>query len=180
MLAVALRILLAILLLLGLWLTGCGQPPKEVRSAPQEPAAGRKPEPQYSYTQMNDLRATPQLLSGWYPVEDGAWRWMGREAQVMLRAPENPPAQFEVRLAIPRGHLAITGPLTLSVLFNNRPFAEQTYNSEGAFTFTKPVPPGTVSPGAVQVTLRVNKARPPGTGGDLRELGLVILGLGFR
>lgn len=173
--AVTLRILIVLLLCLG----ACGRAPQQPGEVSQ-PAEARRVEPQYAYAQTNDLRVAPQLISGWHPVEDGAWRWMSREAQAVLRAPENSPAEFEVRLAFPKGHVAITGPVTFSVLFNDKPFAEQTYTADGNYSLTKTLPAGLLTREPVRVTLRVSKPRPAGTGGDLRELGAVILGLGFK
>lgn len=129
---------------------------------------------------MNDLRVAPQLGMGFYSIEEGGWRWMAKEARLMLRAPESPKAQFEVRLTLPKGQVSTQGAMSLSVLFNDKPFADTTYTVDGDYTFTKDVPPGLLTQAPVQVTLRWNKARPPNPNGDARELAAVIVGVGFK
>jgi hypothetical protein len=129
---------------------------------------------------MNDLRVAPQLGTGFYSIEEGGWRWMAKEGRLMLRAPENPKSQFEVRLTLPKGQVSSLGAMTLSVLFDDKPFAETTYKADGDYTFTKDVPPGLLTQAPVHVTLRWNKGRAPGTGGDARELAAVIVGVGFK
>ena len=157
---------------------GCGgNPPEDAKGAAPTSGPAR---PLYTYAQMNDLRVAPQLGMGFYAIEEGGWRWMAREARMMLRAPEGPKAQFEVRLTLPKGQASALGPMTFSVLFNDKPFAETTYSADGDYTFTKDVPPGMLTQSPVHVTLRWNKARAPVAGGDARELAAVIVGVGFK
>src|SRR4051812_31507163 len=40
-----------------------------------------------SNVRMNDAAASAQLLSGFYPVESGAWRWTAGKFSVLLRTP---------------------------------------------------------------------------------------------
>jgi hypothetical protein len=171
--AYALPALLAAALL---FLAGCGGAAPET-AAKGGPAAGR---PLYSYAQMNDLRVAPQLGMGFYAIEEGGWRWMAKEARLMLRAPDGASPQFEVRFTLPKGQVQSLGPMTLSILFNDKPFASMSYPADGDYTLTKDVPPGTLTPAPVHVTLRWDKARPPDTAGDARELGAVIVGVGFK
>lgn len=172
-----------LLLIAGLVVLGaCGGSPPE--DAPKTaPAASGPPKPQYSYAQMNDLRVAPQLGTGWYSVEEGSWRWMAKEAQLNLRAPDSATPQFEVRFSLPKGQVSSLGAMKLAVLFNDKPFAEENYTADGDYTLTKAVPAGTLTPQeAVRVTLRWSKARPPNSnpGGDLRELAAVVVGVGFK
>ncbi len=157
-----------------LLLAGCSRPQdSQSFEAPRQ-------EVLYSYAQTNDLRVAPQLVSGWYPVEEGAWRWMSKEAQVMLRTPEPPPAHFEVRLTLSKPHLATTGPVTLTILLNDKPFTEEKYAASGSYTLSKSIPPGLLTKEPTRVTLRVDKVVGPIQGGDQRELGAIILGAGFK
>ena len=167
-------LIIPLLLILG----GCSRPEDAQDSAAETPKG--RAETKYSYAQTSDLRVASQLGPGWYQIEDGGWRWMAREAQLTLRVPETGPAQFEVRLTFPKGHMALTGPVKFSVLFNDQPFAEETYTKDGDYKLTKDVPPGILTHGPMRVTLRLSKARPPGMGGDLRELGAVVVGVGFK
>ena len=162
-----------------LWLPGCGGTPPEDAAKNAAPASGPA-KPLYSYAQMNDLRVAPQLGMGFFAIEEGGWRWMAKEGRLMLKTPDAPKTQFEVRLTLPKGQVSSLGAMTLSVLFNDKPFAETTYSADGDYTFTKDVPPGTLVQSPVQVTLRWNKARAPGLGGDARELAAVVVGVGFK
>jgi len=161
-----------------LCLPGCGGTPPEDAAKTAAPTSGPA-KPLYTYAQMNDLRVAPQLGMGFFAIEEGGWRWMAKESRLVLRAPEGPRAQFEVRLTLPKGQVSSLGPMALSVLFNDKPFADTTYTVDGDYTFTKDVPPGALTQAPVHVTLRWNKARPPG-GGDARELAAVIVGIGFK
>jgi hypothetical protein len=167
------------LLLAALLVTSACSKPKDAAS-PAAPAA-TTPAPLYSYAQTNDLRIAPQLVKGWYGVEDGAWRWMAKESQASLKNPGVFPAGFEVRLTLPKPIADAVGmPVTFTVLLDGKVLGEEVYQQDGAFIFEKTVQPGMLSPGPVAVTLRVNKAKPPVPGGDARELGAVIAGFGFK
>jgi hypothetical protein len=161
----------------GLALCGCGKPPDaETAAASAKPA---QPAILYSYAQASDLRVTPQLGAGWYQIEDGAWRWVAREAVVMLRPPASLPAPFEVRFTLAKGHVALTGPVTLTVLINDQPLVEQTYAKDGSYTLERMVMAGAIASSPVKVALRFDKARPPAPP-DVRELAAIMVGVGFK
>jgi hypothetical protein len=128
---------------------------------------------------MNDIRNKPQLLSGWYPIEDGAWRWMAKRAEVTLQTPTNTGLAFDMQLYFPPDHMQRAGgPVTLTVRINGRPLGEETYSEPGGYRFTKPVPEHLLAFPRSQVTIRMNRAIPPSSS-DLRELGTVVQALGF-
>jgi hypothetical protein len=159
-------------------LTACSKP-KDAES-PAAPAATTVA-PLYSYAQTNDLRVAPQLTTGWYGVEDGAWRWMAKESAATLKNPGVLPAQFEVRLTIPKPLMdSAGGPITFTVTLDGKPLGEEIYKKDGAFVFEKTVQPGMLTPGPVSVTLAVSKAKPGDPKGDVRELGAIVEGFGFK
>jgi hypothetical protein len=136
-------------------------------------------DPQYSYVSMNDPNASPQLGNGWYVLEGGSWRWMAREAHVLLR-PLAGQANFELHFNLSRDHVAtVGGPLQLDVLLNDRLLTEATYTTDGDYVLSSRVPPELLTPGTVHVTLRWSKAKPAGVAGDMRELGAIVQGVGF-
>jgi len=51
--------------------------------------------------QLGDIRSRAQLVSGWYAIEDGAWRWMAPEAEATLRPLPDQAVQFELQLFFP-------------------------------------------------------------------------------
>lgn len=164
------RLLIACLAVLAL--TGGCQ-----RSAPErEP---REPAPAFAYINTGDLRARPQLLSGWWPIEDGAWRWMAQHAEAQLAVPSNAEPGFELHLFFPPDQLRKAGgPVTATVLFDGVPFAEESYTIPGQYTLAKPVPSGLLHGPSVKVAIRLSRAAPP-TATDQRELGAVVSGFGF-
>ena len=136
-------------------------------------------EPSLAYLHAGDLRARPQLLGHWYDIEDGGWRWMRKEAQAVLRPPEESPVSFELRLYFPEDHMKRAGgPVTVSVLLGNGLLVEETYHEPGGYTIRQPVMTASLSQPATRVAVRLNRAVPP-TGEEERELGAVVLGLGF-
>src|SRR5436190_9768516 len=147
-------------------MTAACSAPKDATNPAAPPATAAAP--QYAYAQTNDLRVAGQLSKGWYQVEDGAWRWMAKEAEATLKNPQTFPSQFEVRLSLPKGTMAaVGGPVTLSVLLNGKPLGEETYAKDGAYHFEKTVQPGMLGPEPITVTMKVNKAKGPIPGGDI-------------
>ena len=128
------------------------------------------------FLQVGDLRCRPQLLSGWYGIEDGAWRWMAPQASVSLPAP-GAATTFEMSLYFPPEHMKRAGgPVTVAVTLNGQSLGEQTYSDPGGYEFTKPLPPGL---GDSTVSIRLNRWI-PASGSDHRELGAVVQSLGFK
>ncbi len=174
------------LLVLLLALASCGR--SSVPSAEGGPAApsadlaasaGAAPKPELSYLNTGEARSKPQLLSGWHAIEEGSWRWMAREGQAVLLAPQQWPVNFELKLFFPSDHMKRAGgPVTVSVLLSGTLFAQETYSRPGVYTLTQPVPPGAVSTAAPKLTIRLNRALPP-SDADKRELGAVVQAFGF-
>jgi hypothetical protein len=128
---------------------------------------------------VGDLRARPQLLSGWYGVEEGSWRWMAREAEVALAPPADGPLVFEMQLYLPPGHMARAGgSVTVSILAGGQLLGAHPYTEPGSYSLVEPLPRELVSHPLTKLTIRLNRAVPPGKG-DRRELGLVVQRLGL-
>ncbi len=155
-----------------------GGPSKEDAAAQPTPTESVKPE--FPYVHTADLRARPQLLSGWHAIEDGGWRWMGREAQAVLPPPKQTPAMFEARLFFPDGHMQkVGGPVTVAVLIGGAPFTRETYPRPGAYTISRPLTATPATGQPLKVTFQVDRFLPP-TGADRRELGAVINSFGLK
>ena len=150
------------------------------RPAPDVP--GAKPE-LLSYLHLGDIRSRPQLVSGWYAIEDGAWRWMAPEAEATLRLPLEAPVQFELQLFFPPDFMRRAGsPVTVSVTLNGKALTKAFYYEPGAHLLAKAVPRELLGElltrPATEVSIRVNPYLPP-SGTDQRALGAVVQGLGF-
>ena len=135
-------------------------------------------EPRLSYLELGDLRSRPQLLSGWYSIEDGAWRWMAKEAEAVLLAPSGP-LTFEMLLFFPPDYMRRAGgPATVSVSLDDKPMYEKTYSQPGGHRVSSAIPQDLLASPATKVSIRVNRALPV-TGSDQRQLAAVVERLGF-
>jgi len=136
--------------------------------------------PELSYLNMGDIRSKAQLTSGWFAIEDGAWRWMAKEGEAVLRVPAaGAPATFELLLYFPQDYMQRAGgPVTVSVMMNDKPLTEETYVQPGGYRLAKAVPQDLLTSSVVSVSIRLNRAIAP-TGSDQRELGAVVQRLGF-
>jgi hypothetical protein len=132
-----------------------------------------------SYLRLGDIRSRPQLISGWYSIEDGGWRWMSRQAEAVLGAPGGNPLAFEMHLYFPPDYQRRAGgPVTVSVLIDGRPFAEETYENPGGYRLVRAVPDGLLHAAVSRIGINLSRSL-PATGADRRELGAVVQGLGF-
>ena len=115
---------------------------------------------------MNAAEAENQIVSGLFGAET-SWRWMGDRAVVLLKPPPEPQplhVVFNIPGAAParRVTLALDGAV----------LEDKTYDKPGGYTLTtKPASGGTV-------TISVDKTF--STGGDRRQLGIIVSELGFR
>ncbi|MFZ1147667.1 MAG: hypothetical protein ACLP6W_08470 [Bryobacteraceae bacterium] len=147
------------------------------RPAPELP--GAKPLQTLSYLNLGDIRSRAQLVSGWYAIEDGAWRWMAPEAEATLLPPPDAPVQFELQLFFPPDFMRRAGsPVAVSVMLNGKPFTKAFYYEPGGHTAAKLVPAELLTSPATHVSIRVNPYIPPNAT-DQRALGAVVQGLGF-
>ncbi|HEX5431801.1 MAG TPA: glycosyltransferase family 39 protein, partial [Bryobacteraceae bacterium] len=122
-------------------------------------------EPQFSYVDPHDARAASQIVRGIFP--DG---WMTREAAVVLKAPEGA-AALQVSFYVPQS--APARRVQMSV--DGRIVAEKALPGPGAYTLTAPAASGARS---ITVTLSVDRtfSAPP----DIRKLGVILTGIGFK
>jgi hypothetical protein len=131
------------------------------------------------FVKTGDLRNKPQLISGWYSVEDGAWRWMMKRSEVVLRTLEDPRLTFAMQLYFPPGYMQHAGgPVTVSVRMNGKPLTTQSYAAPGSYRLEAMVPPGLASFPTSTVNIRLNRTLPP-SGGEQRDLGAIVTELGF-
>ena len=142
--------------------------PFEISSAPADrvhadTVVERKPE--LSYLDPKDPRSAAHVIAGLFP--DG---WMTEQASVMLKIPEKL-ASVEVKLYIPPDAPA----RHVQLLVDGQLIAEDTFAKDGGHQLAAPF--HAAGPTAT-VTVIVDKTH--AVPGDLRKLGVVITGLGFR
>ncbi len=143
--------------------------------------SGELPAAALTYLDMGAPAAARQLLSGFYPAEQHAWRWSARTFTVVLKAPEtarSAGATFELHLYIPPEQISRLGPLTINGDVNGYPLGAQTFSSQGSFTYQRAIPASAFGRGVAIATFAFDKAV-PSLAGEGRELGAVISSLGF-
>ncbi len=172
------RILIVPLLLSATFATACKSRrdltgyTEEETSAPR-PAAG---------VQVADPRAAPQLVSGWWDVEDHAWRWTARKFAVVLRTPIGAArhgATLQFRFTLPDVVFSHFNQLTLSASIQGEPLAPETYRRPGAVLYTREIPADLLSTPSVRIDFGLDNSFSPGNG-DSRELGLIAHSLGIE
>jgi hypothetical protein len=135
-----------------------------------------------SVVQMGDPQAATQLLSGFYAIEAGAWRWTEQKFSVLLGTPfgaAQKGAWLRARVTAPDALIAKLGTITLAASVNGRKLAPETYSAAGAYTYERDVPAGLLKDEPVRVDFALDKAMPP-AGQDLRELGIVVQSVGLE
>jgi hypothetical protein len=121
---------------------------------------------------MNAADAEYYIVSGLGRLESGAWRWTDRRAVVALKAPIRPLA-LEASFYIPENAPA----RHVQLLAHGNVVAEETFPGPGEYTLRSRLPLP-AAPGFVNVTLEVDRTfRVPG---DVRDLGVVLNGMGFK
>ena len=120
---------------------------------------------------MNAPEAEQQIVSGVYQLENGQWRWMGKQAVFLLKPPGTP-SPLAVRFVIPDAAPA----RKIAIAVNNQVVTTQDYPAPGSFVLQteKTNPPGD----SVKVTISVDKIFSPQS--DRRELGIILTDVGFR
>ncbi|MBM3814489.1 MAG: glycosyltransferase family 39 protein [Acidimicrobiia bacterium] len=128
--------------------------------------------PSLSFLPMNAPDAETQIVSGIYPLEDNTWRWAGPRAVVLLKSPSQPAileATFRILDNSPGRHLRL--------LLDGVPSAEERYKSGGLYTL-RSAAPVRATEGTATGVLTIDRAfQVPG---DNRELGFILVSIGFR
>jgi 4-amino-4-deoxy-L-arabinose transferase-like glycosyltransferase len=123
---------------------------------------------------MGDLRFEDRL-TGFYPPEDGRFRWTRREfsARFNLSGLDTTGAQLLVGLYIPENVIQKLGSITLRASVGGRALAAETWSKPGQYVYRRELDADTIAPGPVQINFSLNKSIPP-TAQDQRELGIVV------
>lgn len=123
---------------------------------------------------MNDAAAAPQLLSGFYAVENKAWRWTSGKFSVSLPTP--PAAQngatVALSLTVPDVIVQKVGKIKVAASAAGSTLNSQEYDTAGPYVLSADIPPGPLlQNAAITVDFTVDKTmRPPG---DKRELAII-------
>lgn len=123
--------------------------------------------PVLSWLPMSAPESGMQIINGMYPPEANGTRWMGKTAVILLKPPARPlPVAVQIYLHEKSPARQIT--LTL----DGRELLRQALPASGMHTIA--TPPATGS------TLTVTLDKTFSIAGDSRELGAIVIALGFR
>jgi hypothetical protein len=155
-----------------------GCKPRKVRVQQTDEEAPRMA----SALHMGDPKAEAQLVSGFYGIEQGAWRWTQRQFAVVLRPPFGSAAKgatLQLRLTAPPVVIKKLKTISLSATVSGSALPPETYTQPGDYTYTRAVPASLLTGEAVRVDFQLDKAMPPNSS-DLRELGVVVVSVGLE
>ncbi|HLI86907.1 MAG TPA: hypothetical protein VKV17_23575 [Bryobacteraceae bacterium] len=136
-----------------------------------------------SIIHAGDPQSDTQLVSGFYDVEEHAWRWTSQKFSVVLKPPAGGAergATLTLQLAVPDPVISKLKSVSLSGTVGPSALAPETYTKAGQYTYTRDIPANLLSAEAVRVDFQLDKALPPGTNGDQRELGVIVSSVGLE
>ncbi|MGA2601005.1 MAG: hypothetical protein ABSH09_28910, partial [Bryobacteraceae bacterium] len=129
-----------------------------------------------SAIEMANPATANQLLSGFYDLENNAWRWTARKFSVALETPPDAAqkgATLLLHFYIPDAQSKRLGPIALGAEINDAPLPPQTYTGPGRFTYSREVPSSVLQEQMIAVSFSLDKATPP-SGAEARDLGVVV------
>jgi hypothetical protein len=135
-----------------------------------------------STVHMGDPKTEAQLISGFYGIEDNAWRWTGRQFSLVLRPPfgwAQKGGTLQLRLTVPPVIIERLKTISLSATIDGSTLPPETYTQPGDYTYMREVSPELLAGGSVRVDFQLDKSMPP-SGADLRDLGVVVLSAGLE
>lgn len=129
-----------------------------------------------------DPHAEAQFVKGFYPVENGAWRWTSRQFTMILRPPKlasQKGARLVLKFAIPGLEMEKLHSMTLSAMLNGAAIEPQEYTKPGDVSYVRDVPASALAGEAVKVEFTLDKYLSP-SATDQRELGVIVNAAGFE
>ena len=128
-----------------------------------------------------DPNAGPQLLSGFYQVEEYSWRWTTQRFSVVLRPPEGAgaAANLVVQLVVPEVVIQKLRSITLSAAVRGVQLEPETYTKPGDYKYTRAIEPKLLESEESRIDFELDKVMPP-AGQDVRQLGIVVSSIGLE
>ncbi len=154
---------------------GCNKPVPRVDTIEDENL------PVLSVVPMSHPRARLHLLSGFYPLEQGAWCWTMHRFTAFLRPPpgsQKEGCRLELKLTAPESVLSRRKSITLSADVQGTPLAPEIYTKPGDHVYLRDVPAAALAPSGVRVNFSLDKYLAAGEI-EARELGVVVSSVGL-
>jgi hypothetical protein len=125
--------------------------------------------------QIGDPRAAGQVVSGFYEIEDKAWRWTGKQFVVELGTPLGAAgrgATLDLYFTIPPVVIEKNSSITLSASVDGNVLPPETYTKPGEYVYKRDVPSSLMNADSVRVAFELDKTMTPGAA-DARVLGVI-------
>jgi hypothetical protein len=110
-------------------------------------------------------------------IEANSWRWTARQFAIALRPPVGAVQKggvLTLRVTVPPVVIEKEKSVTLSASIGGTPLAPEPYAKAGEYVYKRDVPANLLTGDVVRVDFELDKAMPP-SGGDARELGIILL-----
>src|SRR5260370_23081177 len=134
-----------------------------------------------SVIRTGDPRVEPQLLKGFYPIEEKSWRWTMGQFSVALRPPRNAAvkgATLHFKFTLREAVISHVKAVTLSASVNGTALPPETYTQAGEFDYAREVDAKHLAGDSVTVEFALDKFIPAGVV-EQRELGVIATSVGF-
>lgn len=131
---------------------------------------------------MADAKASSQLVSGFYGLEAGSWRWTAGRFSVMLGTPDNAVqngATLKLELSVPPPLIDRVKTTVLRANIQGTELTPESFTHAGTVTFVRDVPASVFDGDPVKVDFSLDRFLPAGTV-DPRELGVIVTSVGFE
>ena len=157
---------------------GCSrEEPEGTPVATEQPASA--PEKVLYELNLGENIEASRLLRGLYDSE-GAWRWTARAFAVSLDRPQaESPVYVELEFSLAKTLMDQLGPVTLTARANGFDVGGETYEKEGSYLFTKPLPAEAIEGDRIEIEFELDKAKESKGPGD-RELGLIATSIALK
>jgi hypothetical protein len=169
---------LALALMVCLLPAGCKHREKKIRvQQTDEDSAALA-----SVIHMADPKAAPQLMNGFYSVEQGTWRWTMGKFALALRPPRGAAvkgATLHLRFTIVAASIERLKTISLSATVNSTPLSPETYTQPGAYDYSREVDARLLAGDSVNVEFALDKFLPAGAI-ETRELGVIVTSAGLE
>ena len=131
---------------------------------------------------MGDPKTAPQLLKGFYNIEENTWRWTMGKFAVALRPPRNAAvrgAVLHLKFVFPEAVQSKLKSVSLSATVNGNPLDAEAYTKPGEQEYVREVDRKLLAGDAVNVEFTLDKFLAAGTV-EQRELGVIATSAGFE
>jgi hypothetical protein len=128
-----------------------------------------------------DPNVASHFASGFYGVEENAWRWTGKDFAVDLSPPlhsDQKGAQLVMKLAVPDAVIQKLASVQLSASIQGFKLEPQIYTKAGQYTYTRDVPANKLQSDSVRIEFALDHALAP-TDSDQRQLGIIVSEVGL-